>query len=97
MSTLYKLKIDVTKIEKSRIFVGQRGKYLDLDVWVEDEPDQYGNHASVSHSQTKEEREAGTKKTYLGNGKLVWAKPDLSKPPPPKAAPAEDDADDIPF
>ena len=29
-------------------FEGKKGKYLDIQVWVNDEPDQFGNHLSIS-------------------------------------------------
>ena len=32
----------------------------------------YGNNASVTISQTQEEREAKKPKQYIGNGKVVW-------------------------
>lgn len=41
---------------------------------VNDEKDQYGNDVSVQNSQTKEERESGAAKVYLGNGKIVYSK-----------------------
>lgn len=58
MSKLTSLKIDVTKLDKSRFFQGTKGTYCDLDVWINDEEDQYGYHASANQTQTKEEREA---------------------------------------
>jgi hypothetical protein len=33
---------------------------------------QYGQNVSVFYAQSKEEREAKTNKTYIGNGKVVW-------------------------
>jgi hypothetical protein len=47
---------------------GKNGKhYLGVSVWINDQLDQYGNSASISLSQTKEEREAKEKRTYIGN------------------------------
>lgn len=69
MSKLLSLSIDVTKLDKTRYYKGKKGTYANLDVWIDDEEDQYGNHASVCESLTKEEREAGAKKNYVGNGK----------------------------
>lgn len=72
-SKLIGIKIDLTKIDKTRIFAGKNGaKWYDIDVWINDEPDQYGNDASASTSQTKEERENKDRKTYLGNGKKLY-------------------------
>jgi hypothetical protein len=51
--------------------------YMSLVVWVRDQPDEYGQDASVQPSvpktATELEREAN-KKIYLGN--LRWAKPE---------------------
>lgn len=100
MSKLISLKIDVTKLDKSRFFQGAKGTYCDLDVWINDEEDQYGYHASVNQTQTEEEREAKEKKIYVGNGKKVFGWDDQIQAPAPQAqqqsAPA-DDSDDIPF
>ena len=36
----------------------------------------YGNNASISLSQSQEDREAKNPKVYLGNGKVVWVSDD---------------------
>ena len=65
--------IDLMKIDKSKIITHANGcKYLNIDITVNDEKDQYQNDVSVALSQTKDERDAKLKKTYLGNGKTVW-------------------------
>ena len=48
------------------------GEWQNFTMSINDETDQYGNNAAVFVSQTKEEREAKTKKTYVGNGKVVY-------------------------
>jgi hypothetical protein len=48
------------------------GEWKNFTMSINDETDQYGNNAAVFVSQTKEEREAKTKKTYVGNGKVVY-------------------------
>ena len=63
------LSIDVTKIDKSRLFVGKKGTYLDC-VLIETPNSEYGDYMVVE-SVTKEEREQGKKGTILGNGKIV--------------------------
>lgn len=77
MAQLISISIDLTKVSKSSIKEvkksnGEIAKYLNLSVSVNDEPDQYGNDCSVSISQSKEERESKTNKTFVGNGKIVW-------------------------
>jgi hypothetical protein len=66
-----KLKIDVTKIDKSKLFQGAKGTYLDAVVFLKDEVDQYGNNGMIVQSVTKEEREQGIKGAILGNSSPV--------------------------
>jgi hypothetical protein len=47
-------------------------RYYNIDIFIKDEKDQYGNDCAISQSQSKEEREAKDKKVYIGNGKSVW-------------------------
>ena len=61
--------INLSKIDKSKLIKGQKGTYLNLVAFVNDEPDQFGNNVAVAQSQTKEERDGGAKTNYLGNGK----------------------------
>jgi len=99
------LKIDVTKIDKAKLFKGAKGTYLDANVFIDlDNEDQYGNHGMITQQVTKEEREAGIKGNILGNGKIVWrdeqqAAPAPSAPPQQIPPPPDMDAfdDDIPF
>jgi len=65
------LKIDVTKIDKSRLFEGKNGaKYLDAILW-ETNDDQYGNSHRIVQSVSKEERLAGVKGAIIGNAKTI--------------------------
>lgn len=103
---MIKLKIDVTKIDKTRLFKGTKGTYLDLVVYENDTPDEYGNDFSVKQDCSKEDREAGVKMPYIGNGKNIGQKKQAAPPQRttnkiPRAQPqAQDDTDDtsdIPF
>ena len=68
--------IDLMKIDKSKINNHANGaKYLSLNIYINDEPDKYGNNVSIAIAQTKEEREAKQNRVYLGNGKTVGAAP----------------------
>lgn len=69
MSQLLYGSICLTDIPKEKITVSEKNgkKYLNINVWVNDTPDQYGNSASISISQSKEEREAKTRAVYIGN------------------------------
>jgi len=63
------LRIDVTKIEKARIYQGKKGKYLTMTAFVDvDNKDQYDNNGMITHK--KEEGE--DKAPILGNAKVFW-------------------------
>ena len=104
------VKIDVSKIDKTLLFKGAKGVYLDATVFIDiDTPDQYGNHGMVTQDISKEAKDAGDKGPILGNVKVFWKDADnsvqkpvqkpvqqQSKPGKPAANGADFD-DDIPF
>ena len=60
-------KINLSKIPKDKIFVGEKGKYLDVNVSENREADQYGNtHSLYVYDKEKPE---GERRIYIGNGK----------------------------
>jgi len=63
--------LDVKKIDKTKLYVGKKGTYLDAVVFLKDEADEYGNHGFIVQSVTKEEREKGVKGEILGNVKIL--------------------------
>ena len=77
MNTLYTGSICLSDIDKTKIAKSEKnGKlYLSVDIWVNEQPDQYGNVGSINVRQSKEEREAKEKKTYIGNFKQLEGKP----------------------
>jgi hypothetical protein len=91
MATFYNGSICLTDIPKEKITEGKNGKkYLNVTLWVNDTPDQYGNIGSIQVSQTKEQREAQEKKQYIGNFK----QPQVQATATPASA---DTNDDLPF
>ena len=67
------LKIDVTNIDKARLFPGQKGTYLDATVFIDiDQLDQYGNSGMITQDVSKEEKAQGVKGNILGNCKVFW-------------------------
>ena len=56
-------------IEKAKLFKGEKGVYVDIFLWKNDEPDDYGNNFAIAKSKSKEQREAGEQTVYLGNAK----------------------------
>jgi hypothetical protein len=95
------IKLDVTKIDKARLFKGEKGTYLDLTTFIElEEADQYGNHGFIAQEQSKEERDSGAEKPpILGNCKVFWKGESVNQAPAQQAAPDSfaDLEDDVPF
>lgn len=67
------LKIDVSKIDKARLFKGQKGTYLDATIFVDTKDfDQFGNCGMITQDISKEEKDQGVQGAILGNGKIFW-------------------------
>lgn len=89
---IIKLSIDVSKIDKSKLYNGQKGTYLNAVLMFKDEPDKYGNIGFIVQDTTKEEREAGKRGEILGNAKY------LAKSQPSETTNNSDSSDnDLPF
>jgi len=67
-------KINLSKIDKTKIFEGKKGKYIDIAIWFSEEPDQFGNNLSIQQSTKKDEA-----KIYLGEAKFYIPKEDPPK------------------
>lgn len=80
-------KIDVTKIDKSRLYKGQKGTYLDV-VLIPTPQSEYGDFMIVQQV-SKEERDKGIKGEILGNGKVMGEA--KSQPEPTQTSATEDD------
>jgi hypothetical protein len=82
-------------IKEVKLKDGSVGKFLNINITINNEGDAYGNIAGLTISQTKEERTSKTKKVYLGNLKRVWSDT------PPKledsASNGEIDSNSLPF
>ena len=88
MASIIKASLNLDAIPKDKIYVGKKGKYLPITITINDELDQFGNQGPVVVEQSKEEREAKSPKTYLGNVKVVWTNGDNVEPAPRDGAPA---------
>ena len=91
---ILRLSIDVSKIDKSKLYRGKKGTYLNCAVLLR-ETDQYGNDGMIVQDVSKEEREQGIKGAILGNGK--WAGQQQRPTGQEVAAAIDDDDDEIPF
>lgn len=91
MSKLATGSINLSKIDKTKLFTGKTGdKWLDLTVWINDVPDKNGNDLSIQQ-QTKKDEE----KIYLGNAKYYVAKTTQSESGLPTSDPMNNG--DLPF
>lgn len=68
MATIINHYIDLTKVDKSRL---KDGKLLLITTAVNDET-KYGNNVSTFETLSKDEKEGGKRRNYIGNGKVVW-------------------------
>ena len=92
--------INVSQIEKERLYAGKKGKYLDCTVFIDPTADQHGQNGMIVQSVSKEERAQGVKGPILGNCKIFWTdgQQQQQQQQPQQQQPADDFvADDIPF
>ncbi len=79
------------------------GKYKNYTIAINDETNQFGQNVSMYEEQTKEQRDAGEKKKYIGNGKVFWTNGKIEKAVKPEdASPSGgvvpgDDSNSLPF
>ena len=80
-------------IKEVKLKDGSTAKFLNINITINNEVDQYGNVAGLTISQSQEERQAKTKKVYLGNLKRVWS----DAPAPTLEDSTQDDDQSLPF
>jgi len=94
------VKINVSKIDKERLFNGEKGTYLDLTTFIDlDNPGEYGDHGFISQSISKEERANGVQGNILGNVKVFYRDTNNNSGGAAQQAPAQENSfdDKIPF
>ena len=84
MSKLLFGKINLSKIDKTKLFKGEKGIWMDLTIWLNDKPDKFGNDMSIEQSVNQ-----GEDKIFIGSGK--------SHTPKEPVPATEDDVKDLPF
>jgi len=84
------VKIDVTKIDKTHLFLGSKGTYLDIAmISNHDGTDQYGNDGFVTQGVSKDARERGERGPIIGN--FRWRNNTQQSTPEPAQADNYDD------
>ena len=110
MSNVITVRIDVTQIDKSRLYQGKKGNYLDI-VLIPTPNAKYKQTHMVVQSVSKEERDQEIKGNILGNAKEIERGHRSYNEPPPahrrqlagaeaRTEPdwaAEQNQDDVPF
>ena len=84
MSKLLLGKINLSKIDKEKLFKGEKGIWMNVTIWINDAPDKFGNDMSIEQSVKQ-----GEDKIFIGSGKYH-----TPKEPVPAT---EDDVKDLPF
>jgi len=105
MASIIKSSINLEKIDKSKIIVGKKGKYLPIAIHLNDEVDKFGNQGYIVIEQSAEERKSKVDKIFLGNSKVAWtngqnvdvAPKDGQQQSAPKLKDATVEDDDLPF
>ena len=72
MAAIISAKIDLNKIDKTKIYKGAKGNYYPVTITLNDEVSQYGSNGYMATEQTKDERDAKIPKVFLGDIKVVW-------------------------
>lgn len=97
MATIINHYIDLTKVDKSRL---REGKFLQITTVVNDET-KYGNNVGTYESMSKDEKDSGKKRNYIGNGKVVWTDGNIGVADKEETAPATNGKvttnEDLPF
>lgn len=86
-------------LAQSALQITDKGQvFLNLSIFVNEEPDKFGKHLNISLSQTKEQRDAKADKVYIGSGKTVW-EGESKKPAAAKAEVSNEfeDSQSLPF
>jgi len=92
------LKIDISKIDKSHLYKGAKGTYLDVAIWPnKDGAGQYGDTHYAVQQVAKEKREAGVRGPIIGNATVPFEGLPQERPAPAPTAPDELDENSIPF
>ena len=100
MSNTITARIDVTKIDESRLYKGQKGTYLDIVLMPSN--GKYGDTHMIVQSVSKEERDQGIKGNILGNAtEMIKREQRQAKDQPPAQMERPgfkyNDEDDVPF
>ena len=103
MKQIIRIKIDVTKLDKTAFFKGAKGTYAELTYFYNDDPNlQFGKNGGVKQDLGKDRRDEEA--PFIGDGTIVPGSQKVGPAPEQTTntkadAPEQDndDNDDIPF
>lgn len=72
MGALINFKLELHKLDKAKIIKGKKGNYYDLTISLGEETDQFGHNVKGFDVESKEDRQAGKPRNYVGNGRVFW-------------------------
>ena len=102
MSAITNFSINLEKIPADQKIKAKTGTWVNLTLFQNDEV-RFGNNASCTIKQSKEQSDAGEKRIYLGNGQVTYVSDEgITKAPVQtkgEEAPASDEVvtDGLPF
>ena len=88
------LQLNVSKIDKKRLFEGTKGVYLNA-ILIETPNSEYGDYM-IKQSVSKEEREQGIEGNILGSAKIIVKREPQNYNNPPDAMQNDPDINDNP-
>ena len=101
MSSLSSIYIKKENLKTLLEVVEKKGeKGVELTLSTNDETNDYGQNISAYVAQTKEQRESGKSKFYVGNGKVFWTDGKITvaeKKQQSSPAQSDDEDDSLPF
>jgi len=72
MAKMMGVNLNLSAIDKSKIFKGKKGSYIKLTLSINDQANDWGDNVSVWEEQSKEDRDAKVQRTFVGTGKVFW-------------------------
>ena len=101
-----RMKIDVSKLDKTAFFQGKKGVYATLTSFIDlDNVSEFGDSGMITQDLGKERNQSGEKGAILGNSKVFWKGEGAGKGGGPytqgnggsQQSSSFDDSDSIPF
>jgi hypothetical protein len=98
MSSLNSLYIKKETLEQLLSTVTRKNeKGVELTISIQEEGNQYGQNVSAFVSQSKEQRDSGVNKYYVGNGNTFWTDGKIQVVKKNSGSGSGSDDNDLPF